>query len=151
MTMKKMGLAGYGVRGQSGRRFTSVAERPEEERRAHLRVPVELPIELDLAGHDGPHARGYTVDVSEGGLRVRLDSPLPSNARGLVTVAAPDQSLVLGGVVLEAPTAADTDGGFRRMRLVRLTTSNESRLRRLLSDPLELFWTGEWSEETPAI
>jgi len=39
--------------------------------------------------------------------------------------------------------------GVRRLSLVRLTSSNESRLQRLLADPLDLTWPADEPEELP--
>lgn len=119
------------------------------ERRAHARFVLELPVEIELSGSDHLLSRGHTLDVSEGGVRVRLGSPLPGGGAGQIAIAAPDQSFVLGAVAIEAPTPEDEAAGVRRLRLIDLTTANLERLLRLLADPLELTWTTNLAEELP--
>jgi methyl-accepting chemotaxis protein len=64
---------------------------PEVDRRVALRVTLPRPVRLDLPGQPAVEAR--LVDISTGGARILLASPLPPLARGTLLVPGIAQPL----------------------------------------------------------
>jgi PilZ domain len=86
------------------------------QRRAHARVDVTVPVHV-LDG-DGGVVRGYTVNLSEGGVLMSLEMPAPSVGSEIVVRFAlgsggSQETFVLGGrVVRQQPTSGPRAGVF---------------------------------------
>jgi signal transduction histidine kinase/CheY-like chemotaxis protein len=52
---------------------------PGRNRRSHYRTPIGVPAQVEL--EEGRVLRGVTEDISRGGLRMRINAPLPQDTR----------------------------------------------------------------------
>ena len=79
-----------------------------------------------------------TVDVSEGGVRLRAARPLRPGETVLVVLDAPDSTLVITSAVVCDDGVDIAVEGTTRLEFTDMTEANRERLRLLLDDPFAI-------------
>lgn len=107
---------------------------PLPEQRAHPRFAVALGVSLASFGEpDAPPVEGETLDLSDGGARVRTRVPISVASRAVLSLQLPEGAPVSGIVEPLDSTAAGPDVGYvTRLRLISMPSEDRSRLRAFL-------------------
>ena len=107
---------------------------PLPEHRAHPRFSVGVDVSLASFGEPGAlGVAGLTLDLSEGGARVRTHGPINVSSRAVLSLQLPDGSTITS-IVEPLESAVDVhDGGYQtRVRFVSMPKNDRSLLRAYL-------------------
>lgn len=107
---------------------------PLPEQRAHPRFAVALDMSLAAFGKsDATPVEGVTIDLSEGGARVRTTTPLVHSNRALLTLRLPEGPSIGAIVELHDSTVALHEVGYEtRLRFVSMPEQDRWLLRAFL-------------------
>lgn len=107
---------------------------PLPEQRAHPRFAVVLEMSLASFGEpDAPPINGVTLDLSDGGARVRTAAPVNISSRAVLSLDLPDGPAISGIVEPLDSTLAGHEGGYvTRLRLISMPEDDRSLLRAFL-------------------
>jgi hypothetical protein len=107
---------------------------PLPDQRAHPRFAVALEMSLASFGEpDAPPLNGVTLDLSDGGARVRTDVHVNVSARALLSLHLPGGTSISGIVEPLDSTFAGHDGGYEtRLRLISVPSQDRQLLRAFL-------------------
>ncbi len=105
-------------------------------RPAGLRVAVTLPVTCRCPDEAQPPLRGYTSNLSRGGVAVALPQPLPLGTELVITLQAPEWPLTLAGTVVRVEAASGRGPGElirHGVRFPALDPANDLALARLVT------------------
>jgi c-di-GMP-binding flagellar brake protein YcgR len=98
--------------------------------RANAEVPVELEVSSEVEGEEPTFYSGKTVDLSGGGMRLRVEAPLTANLRVGVTMTLPDQPPMR----TEARVVREVEENTFSFEFVNLNAMVEDRIVRFVFD-----------------
>ena len=115
----------------AARCFNAALSFMERERRRYFRLPIEIPVRLDL---DGKELKAVSTNLSEGGMAVMLHQALPKNATPRLQFTLPGTTLPLE---VETVIAWADLKGQVGLRFLRVPQSSQEILDRWLAEQRE--------------